>query len=192
MFDPQRKYTPDEYWRLTEALPERKYEYIDGDIRMMTGGSPAHGQIAANIAIALGIGLRTQKCNVYSSDVALQLSKGQIYYPDLSVSCDPADRTRKKTLEAPSVVVEVMSPLTERIDRTEKLDAYQRYPTIQDILLVDSQRCHVRHCHRAGVYRWEDALYEQRDDVIELRCIGVSLRVEDIYLRVYLELDEIL
>src|SRR5450631_3237926 len=103
MFDPQRKYTLDEYWRLAEALPERKYEYVDGDIRMMTGGSPAHGQIAMNIAIAFGLGLRGKECNIYSSDVALQLNEGRIYYPDLSVSGDPADWTRKKALEAPSV-----------------------------------------------------------------------------------------
>ncbi|HTK12032.1 MAG TPA: Uma2 family endonuclease [Ktedonobacteraceae bacterium] len=190
MFDPHHKYTVDEYWRLVEAFPEYKYEYIDGDIRMMTGGSPAHSQVAINIAIALGNALRSQECNVYGSDAALQLTEGRLYYPDVSVSCDPADWTRKKALEAPGVVVEVMSPSTEKTDRTEKLDAYQRYPTIQEILLVDSRRCQVRHYHRVGTYEWKDFLYEHGDDVIELECIGVSFTVREIYLKVYLELEE--
>jgi Uma2 family endonuclease len=190
MLDPQRKYTLDEYWRLIEAFPEYKYEFIDGDIRMMTGGSPAHAQIAANIIIALGIALRSQECNVYSSDAALRLTENHLYYPDVSVSCDPSDWTRKKALEAPSVVVEVMSPSTEKLDRTEKLDAYQRYPAIQEILLVDARRCHVRHYHRVAAYKWEESFYEKMDDIIELECIGVSLTVREIYLKVYLELED--
>ncbi|GCE19365.1 hypothetical protein [Dictyobacter kobayashii] len=50
MYDPLRKYTLDVYWRIVESLPERKYEYIDGDIRMMTGGSLAHSQTSTRIA----------------------------------------------------------------------------------------------------------------------------------------------
>jgi Uma2 family endonuclease len=190
MFDAHHKYTIDEYWRLVEAFPERKYEYIDGNIRMMTGGSPAHAQIAANIVILLGVALRSQECNVYSSDGALQLTGNRLYYPDVSVSCDPTDWTRKKALEAPSVVVEVTSPSTEKTDKAEKLEAYKRYPTIQEILFVDSRCRQVEHYHRVGVSTWKDSLYNQDDDVIDLESIGVSFTVREIYLKVYLELEE--
>jgi Uma2 family endonuclease len=190
MFDPHHRYTIDEYWRQVGAFPEYKYEYIDGDIRMMTGGSLAHSQIGVNISHLLVAASGSQECNVYGSDAALQLTEDRVYYPDVSVSCDPADWTRRKALEAPSVVVEVMSPSTEKTDRTEKLDAYQRYPTIQEILLVDSRRCQVKHYHRAGVYKWEEFLYEYEDDVIDLESIGVSFTVREIYLKVYLELEE--
>ncbi|HTK12001.1 MAG TPA: Uma2 family endonuclease [Ktedonobacteraceae bacterium] len=190
MFDPHHKYTVDEYWRLVEAFPEYKYEYIDGDIRMMTGGSPAHAQIATRIGGILDAALRETDCNVYSSDGALQLTENRLYYPDVSVSCDPADWTRKKALEAPGVVVEVTSPSTEKTDKTEKLAAYQSYPTIQEILFVDSRRRHVEHYHRVGMYKWEEFLYEQEDDVIDLASIGVSFTVREIYLKVYLELEE--
>jgi Uma2 family endonuclease len=190
VFDPHDKYTPEEYWRLAEALPEHKYEYSDGIIRMMTGGSPAHGQIAANIIAFLVSALRSHECNVYSSDVALQLTENHLYYPDLSISCDPADWTRKKALEAPSIVVEVLSPSTSGIDKGEKLEAYQRYPTIQEILLVDSRRCRVEHYHRVGVHQWEEFVYELLDDTIHLHCIDTSIMLREIYLKVYLELEE--
>jgi len=190
MFDPTIRYTLDEYWRLAEALPMRKYEYVDGDIRLITGGSPAHGQIAANIIGLLTMALRSRECNVYSSDVAVQLQENHLYYPDISVSCDPADWTRKKALEAPSAIVEVMSPSTKKIDKTEKLEVYQRYPTIQEILLADSQRRRIEHHHRIGTYTWEESLYEHTDDRIKLRCLGISFTVQEVYWKVYLELEE--
>ncbi|HEY4382908.1 MAG TPA: Uma2 family endonuclease [Ktedonobacteraceae bacterium] len=187
MLASHHKYTVDEYWRQVEAFPEYKYEYIDGYIRMMMGDGPAHSQIAVNIASLLFLALRSQECNVYSSDAALQLMEDRLYYPDVSVSCDPIDWMRKKALEAPSVVVEVMSPSTEKTDKTEKLEAYQRYPTIQEILLVDSRRRHVEQYHRVGVSTWRNALYEHEDERVDLENIGVSLMVREIYLKVYLE-----
>ncbi|GER87228.1 hypothetical protein KDW_13900 [Dictyobacter vulcani] len=191
MYDPQRKFTTDEYWALVDAHPGRKYEYIDGDIRMMTGGSPAHAQIGARIASLLDSALIDSECVVYNSDVVLHLSDSRVYLPDASVSCDPADWTRRKYIEAPSVVVEILSPTTENTDKLEKLDAYQRYPTIQEILLIDSRRRSIKHYHRVNMRSWEDTLYVNDEDVINLECIEVTLRVKDIYRKVYLELDDI-
>ncbi|GCE25675.1 hypothetical protein KDA_11590 [Dictyobacter alpinus] len=190
MLNPQDKYTLEEYWKLAETFPERKYEYVDGYIRMMTGGSPAHGQIAVNISHLLVSALSSSDCNVYSSDVAIQLTNDKCYYPDISVSCDPRDWTRKKALESPSVVVEVLSPTTERIDKIEKLQAYQYYPTIQEILFVDSRKCYVEHHHRVGSFQWSVSLYKNRDDVVALSSIEVHFTVREIYHKVYLELEE--
>jgi len=190
MYDPMRQYTVAEYWKFVETFSDRKFEYIDGDIRMMTGGSPAHAQISMNIGYVLTGALRSGDCNVYSSDAVVQLTNNHLYCPDLTVSCDPADWTQKKALESPTVVVEVHSPTTEKIDRGEKLLAYQQYPTIQEILFVDSRKHFVEHHHRIGISMWEHTIYTQDEDVIELASIDVSLSVRDIYLKVYLELEE--
>jgi len=184
------EYTVEEYWKLVETFPAHKYEFVDGAIRMLSGGSPAHGQIAMNVGTLFNNALRTSACNVYSSDVVVRLTERRHYLPDVSVSCDPADWTRKKALEAPTVVVEVLSPSTEKLDRTEKLEAYQRYPTIQEILLIDSRRLYIEHYHRVGSHKWEVSLYEQQDDRMELASIDISLTLRDIYFKVYLELDE--
>jgi Uma2 family endonuclease len=190
MYDPLRKYTVDEYWRVVESLPDRKYEYVDGEIRMLTGGSPAHAQIAARIAGLLDRALFDTDGNVYGSDAAIRLSQDRIYYPDVTVSCDPVDWSQKKALESPTVVVEVHSPSTEKTDRGEKLFAYQQYPTIQEILFVDSRKCLVEHHHRASVSKWELYSYREDSDVVVLTCIDVMLTVADIYHKVYLELEE--
>ena len=190
MHDPLRKYTVDEYWRMAESFPERKYEYTDGEIRMMTSGSPAHAQIAARIAGMLDRALYDTDCNVYGSDAAVQLSNSRIYYPDVTVSCDPVDWSQKKALESPTVVVEVHSPSTEKIDRGEKLLAYQQYPTIQEILFVDSRKRFVEHYHRISVSKWEYSMYTQDENVVELASIDVALTVKEMYFKVYLELEE--
>lgn len=184
------EYTIDEYWKLVETFPHHKYEFVDGSIRMLSGGSPAHSQIAVNISTLLNIALRSSECNVYSSDVVLQLADRRGYLPDVSVSCDPMDRTQKKAIKAPIMVVEVLSPSTERVDRTEKLRVYQRYPTIQEILLVDSRQIYVEHHHRISSRKWEVSFYNQEDDPVKLTSIDVSMTLRDIYLKVYLELEE--
>ncbi|GCF06845.1 Uma2 family endonuclease [Dictyobacter arantiisoli] len=190
MFDPQHFYSLDEYWHIAANLPDQKYEYVDGDIRMMTGGSPAHAQIAARIAGLLDRALYATSCNVYGSDVAVEFSQKRIYYPDVSISCDLEDRKRKKSIEAPAVIVEVHSPSTEKIDRGEKLLAYQQHPTVQEIVFVDSRKHFVEHHHRSGISKWEHFLYADEDDVVELTSIDTTLLVRDIYHKVYLELED--
>jgi len=186
----EHKYTIAEFWRLVETFPEHKYEYANGYVRMMTGGSPAHAQIGANVNAVLVNALRGRECNAYTSDLIVQLSGDRCYCPDAVVSCDPRDWTQKKAAQSPSVVVEVLSPRTERIDKDEKLPAYQKFPTIQDILLVDSRRCYVVHYHRVASSTWEFSYYERNDDVIELASIDVSFPVSELYDKVYLELEE--
>jgi Uma2 family endonuclease len=190
MYNSGSHYSLDEYWNLVEKFPDHKYEYVHGSIRMMAGENPAHGQIAMNIGRVLGTALYDRECNVYSSDVAVQLTEDRLYYPDVSVSCDPHDWMRSKSLEAPTVVVEVLSPTTEKIDTTEKLKAYKRYPTIQEILFVDSRSCNVEHHHRVDEHKWEVTSYKRREDVVTLLSIDVSFPVYEMYLKVYLELEE--
>jgi Uma2 family endonuclease len=97
---------------------------------------------------------------------------------------------RSKSLEAPTVVVEVLSPTTEKIDTTEKLKAYKRYPTIQEILFVDSRSCNVEHHHRVDEHKWEVTSYKRREDVVTLLSIDVLFPMYEMYLKVYLELEE--
>ncbi|GHO94313.1 hypothetical protein KSF_043610 [Reticulibacter mediterranei] len=186
----EQSYTLKEYWKLVELFPDHKYEYIDGSIRMMSGGSPAHAQIGANIVTLLNIALHDSECNVYNSDVKVKLNEQRCYLPDATVSCDPRDWTRPDVLESPTVVVEVLSQSTEKVDRTEKLEAYQRYPAMQEILLIDSRRRYVEHYHRVGVAQWLKSIFEDDHDCIEMSSIDATLYLRDIYRKVYLDTVE--
>src|SRR6266568_4703938 len=184
MFEQVYDYTLEQYRKIVELDPEHKYEYVDGHIRMMSRGTPAHGQIAGNILTTLNNALRESECNVYNSDVTVHLEMEERtydYIPDVTVGCDPHDWTRKDALISPTVVVEVLSPSTAHIDKNEKLAVYQRYPVILEILLVDSRKRYVEHYHRITQNKWEVAYYKHEEDCVELSHIEVSLPLRDIY-----------
>ena len=86
--------------------------------------------------------------------------------------------------------MEVLSPSTANIDRGEKLLVYQQYPTIQDILFVDSHRCFVEHHQRITSSKWEHTIYTRQDDMLVLKSVDLSLSLQEIYFKVYLELEE--
>src|SRR5712692_4017724 len=102
------------FFALVESDPEHRYEYIDGCAYMMTGGTPDHSIIGANMNRILGEQLRKRPCIVYNSDVYIELSdKINCLSPDATVSCDRRDRHAVKVIHYPSVVAEVLSPGTK-------------------------------------------------------------------------------
>jgi Uma2 family endonuclease len=132
----------EEYHKLERLSPDHKYEYIDGLVYLMSGGSVAHDRIAYNARLALDLHLGSRLCTVFGADVQVLLAlkkngKPHFVYPDATVSCDAADSRSENTLiEAPRVVIEVLSPGTETKDRGAKFKGYQNQETIQEIVLV--------------------------------------------------------
>lgn len=181
----------EEYRELEQLSPDRKYEYINGRAYMMSGGSVAHDQIAYNIRAALNRQLRSGPCRVFGVDVQVLLGrkksgKPHYVYPDTTVSCDAADGHRDNTLvKSPRVVVEVLSPGTEGRDRGIKFKAYQHYPTVQEIVLVNQYLPYVEiwqrnEEHPENLHAW---LYRHygADETVELRSLNIQLLMEDIY-----------
>ena len=123
-----------------DEASETKLEFVDGVVYDMAGGSARHGQIAAQITIAVGSRLRGTPCRTFSSDVRSKVSeKGDHVYPDVTVVCgEPQiERMRGESLENAKVVFEVLSLTTAYIDRGRKLDLYQSLPSLTDYVLVE-------------------------------------------------------
>src|SRR6202165_6177058 len=100
----------EEFFALVEGDPEHRYEYIDGYAYMMTGGTPDHSIIGANMNRILGEQLRKRTCIVYNSDVYIELSdKTNCLCPDVSVSCDRRGRHAVKFIHYPRVGADVLS-----------------------------------------------------------------------------------
>ncbi|MCA6508719.1 MAG: Uma2 family endonuclease [Pseudanabaena sp. M109S1SP2A07QC] len=86
------KLSPDEYFEW-EAKQEIRYEYINGDVFAMAGGTIAHSMVAANLISLLRPHLRGKNCRVLGSDAKVGISpSGEFFYPDLLVTCDHRDR----------------------------------------------------------------------------------------------------
>lgn len=191
----------EEYHRLEQLSPDRKYEYIDGVAYMMSGGSIEHDQIRRNIETALARQLRAGPCRVFGVDVQVLLGtkkngRPHFVYPEATVLCKESDRRRGNTrIEAPRVVVEVLSPSTEGRDRGIKFRAYQQCPTIQEIVLVNQYLPYVEVWQRdenqpENPKAWSNRHYGA-GEAVELVSITIQIPVEDIYLDVdFAEEDE--
>jgi Uma2 family endonuclease len=60
--------TVDEWRKLERATLDAKYEYIDGQVYLVSGGSLVHSRISSNAVRALEDALAGGPCYVYNAD----------------------------------------------------------------------------------------------------------------------------
>ena len=170
----------EEYLQLDRSSIETRYEYIDGYVTMLAGGTLDHATIGANIISILRRSLRGTSCRVFTSDARVRLSRTHFVYPDASVSCDEKDRGQSDNVQSPRLVVEVLSPSTEGYDRGRKFGFYRECPTIQEYLLIDAQRPILEVYRREKNDFWLLRAYRLDEDV-ELTNLGVRFPVSAVY-----------
>lgn len=173
--------TPEDYLAF-EAESREKYEYVDGEIHAMTGTTVKHNQISGNLYLALRNQLAGQPCQTFFADIKVNAAAANAYYyPDLVVRCQAqplADDAR--VIDDPTLIIEVLSPSTEAIDRREKLAAYRRIPSVQEYVLVAQDERSVEIYRREGDIGWRYLPFTDNDDV-EFASIGLTLNMEKIY-----------
>ncbi len=79
----------------------------------------------------------------------------------------------------PSLIVEILSPSTERYDRAGKFALYRHIPSLREYILVAQDRVQVECFTRDG--GWEPRIYTDLADVVELPSLGVGLALGDVY-----------
>jgi len=87
-----QKMSLEAFFQWVENHPGIRYEYLDGTITLMTGGTARHALIGSNLNRILGNLLEGSPCLVYSSDAYVQVTETACVCPDLTISCDPRDR----------------------------------------------------------------------------------------------------
>ena len=182
------KMSVEEYFKLRESDPLHRYEYIDGEVYMMSGGTVRHSRAKTNLAYMLENSLRGSSCIVYDSDACFQIAEDRYVYPDVTVSCDPQDNDENsdegeedlKTLQNPRFVAEVRSPSTKGFDLDEKLTLYQDHPSIQEFLYISTTKPKVRIYRRESNNRWIIYILNLEDEV-ELTSLGVRFPVAELY-----------
>ena len=144
---------------------------------MMPGGSAAHVTIAMSIGFALRDVLRGTGCRPFGSDMKV-IANGTVRYPDVSVTCRPID-DRDDRLTEPVVVIEVLSPSTERIDRGRKKLDYFATPSIQQYAIVEQDERLVDLYTRTDAGWVNDVITDKA--ALKLSSIGVELSLDTIY-----------
>lgn len=153
---------------------EIKHEYIDGEVYPMADVKDAHATVVGNISVLLKSHLRGGPCRVYMADMKVQVeAANQFFYPDVLVTCDPADRSADYFKSHPALIVEVLSESTSAYDRGKKFEFYRQLDSLQEYVLVDPDRLSVDCFRRDTTNHW--VLYPfGPGDTVEL--VGVDLR----------------
>lgn len=176
-------YTPEEYLRLEENSPE-KHEYYQGEIFSRAGGTPRHNFLVANIGAELNFGLRGKDCTPYSSDLRILVRSNGLYtYADISVVCGETDLApeRNDTITNPVLVVEVLSPSTEKYDRSQKFELYRGLESLKDYLLVDQSRVYIELYTRSGSDTWLLQTFTSLSQTVTLVSVNLAIPVASLY-----------
>ena len=171
--------TPQDYLEWEEQQPI-KYEYMNGQVFAMTGGTIPHNDIALNLASALKNHLRGKGCKVQMADAKVGISQnGPFHYPDVMVSCDPRDQKARRAIYYPCLIVEVLSPGTEAFDRGRKFRNYRQIDTLKEYVLIDADRIAVEcyHLNHQGI--WEFTAYASEESGINRLDLSVYLASVD-------------
>lgn len=164
-----------------EEMSTTKHEYIGGELFAMTGATTRHNLICLNVAYAFAAHVRGGPCRAYVAAVKVRLTvKGEeiFYYPDVLVACGPQDLD-KVFVTDPKLIVEVLSPSTERTDRREKALNYRQIHTLEEYVLIDQRKPEVTLCRRTD--DWRPQVWMRPDAEAQLRSIDCTLSLGRIY-----------
>jgi len=151
---PDRPSMSAEEYLAWEPTQEERYEYWDGEVVAMSGGTHNHNRIAFNFSKLLDNALVDGPCEVYIADVKVQVEPGQKYfYPDVVVTCDDRDKD-PQLVQFPSLIIEVLSPSTEAADRGIKFAKARQFSTMQEYVLVQVEQPGVEMFRRDRQGQW--------------------------------------
>src|SRR5262249_45016959 len=124
-----------------ERASETKSEFYGGEMFAMAGAMPEHNRAKENLIIRMGAQLFGGRCQSFSSDQRVKVSRTGLYtYPDIVIVCGKPEYAPKDrgTLVNPQVVFEVLSESTEEYDQGAKFRHYQQLPSVREYILVSS------------------------------------------------------
>ena len=186
---PKHSYTVEAYLEI-ERSGLVKHEYYRGEIFALAGSSEAHNLILTNLLTSLNVQLRNRPCKVYPSDMRVKIPKTGLYtYPDVSIVCGTPqfDDAKHDTLLNPLIVIEILSPSTERYDRGKKFQNYRTVATLQEYILVSQDEYHIEHYINLNDGNWLLTSYDAVTMTVHLKTIDCTLTLEDVYNKVDIE-----
>jgi Uma2 family endonuclease len=182
---PRHFYNLDEYFALEHA-GDARYEYWDGDIACMSGGTVSHSRIARNVLLSLSQKLVAGgRCEAFTTDLAVKTPLLPPYrYPDVTVACGDLKFENIRGVDAlinPILIVEVLSATTEERDRNEKFTAYKAIESFKEYLLIAQNTVRITHWVLRSDSRWEQNDITESNSSLTLECIDCMLPVREIY-----------
>jgi Uma2 family endonuclease len=185
--NPVTKVTEEQYLAIERAA-EFRSEFLDGEMFAMSGGSMEHASIQTNILVELSLALRGTPCRAFGPDLRIKVSSRMYTYPDVSVVCGKpllADEHEDNLLN-PVVIVEVLSPSTEKYDRGLKFQQHRTIASLRDYILIDQGQMRIEQYTRQPDDTWSLRDYQRPEQELKIDSIGASIPLQRIYDRVEL------
>jgi Uma2 family endonuclease len=156
-----------------------RHEFVNGLVYAMAGASRDHNRVTGRLFARLFQHLQDSRCEVFQSDMKVKVKRGndiRFYYPDLQVTC--AEETDRYYNEHPCLIIEVLSDSTQRVDRTEKLLAYQWLESLQEYVLLSQESPYLE------IYRkrteWQRECFSGEQEVV-LESVAMGFKVQELY-----------
>ena len=160
-----------------------KLELVEGQVRAMAPASATHGFIQTNIAGMIRAHLRGTKSRCRAGTevpvVPPMHNKRNARAPDISVTCAPVSDS--KVLEAPVLIVEIMSPGNEA-ETWESIRALADLASLREILVVQSTRVEAEVYTRDSSGAWPDEpVTTGAGGTVRLTCLDLGLAIAEVY-----------
>lgn len=163
---------------------EGRYEYFDGAVFEMSGGSPEHSLLGSQIGYLLQRELSSKGCSVYNSEVQIKVPAMLPYrYADVSALCGKPiyeDLGNQRLLVNPTLIIEVLSPSTEKYDRDLKFKEYKSIENLRHYLLVSQSEKFVTLYTKHNEKFWFQSEYVE-GEILKLESLDCDLSVDEIY-----------
>lgn len=180
---PKRKLTPAEYLAI-EKTAAFKSEFFNGEMFAMAGASRPHNTVNSNLLGELHARLKGGACRAFVNDQRVLVDRTGLYtYPDLVIVCGPVETAAddEDTITNPRVVVEVLSPSTQRDDRGAKFRQYQQLASMQEYVLVAQDEPVVERFTRQADGSWALVSFVGLEAVLAFTSVPVQVPLADIY-----------
>jgi Uma2 family endonuclease len=179
----QRTYAPEEYLEF-EVDSEERHEYVNGEIRLMTGGTPDHSEIVINLLVALKLQLKGKPYRIFVTDQRLWIPDRNLYtYPDIMVVEKPLQLQtgRTDTVINPCFIAEVLSKSTQDYDHGEKFSAYRTVDSFREYLLIDQHSIHAEHYVKTAANQWLLSEYDEPNFTLCLSTFKAQIDIIALY-----------
>lgn len=153
----------------------------------MAGAAELHALITANVLRAVGNALRGSPWRVYNSDLIVRIGKKTKYrFPDATVICgrtvfDPLDKSNAKAVLNPKVIIEVLSPTSEGMDRGGKFAEYREIESLEEYVLVSQNTQRIECFLRQPDGTWLFSAADGLDSIARLRSVEVALPLKEVF-----------
>jgi Uma2 family endonuclease len=172
--------TLDEFLRWDDGT-ETHYELIGGFPVAMAPPAEAHRMLAVRLVSRIDAALAGRRpCNAQIEAGVVRPDRADTYFEaDIAATCE-GNEVGRQAIKDPFLIVEILSPSTERHDRRIKLPVYREIATVEEILLIASDGLYAE-LHRRSGAQWIAEILRGADARLALTSVGIDIALPELY-----------